>query len=108
MSAQGTKAFFCYMPDYPDAIARRTKVRPKHIEVANKRRASGQIVLGGAILDQDGNMAGSGMVLRADSEEEAWKVIKNDEYWKNNVWEKEKVIVRPFRINGLPQAQAKL
>ncbi|EJT98055.1 hypothetical protein DACRYDRAFT_111037 [Dacryopinax primogenitus] len=91
-----------------DAAPRRAHIRPKHIAVANKRRASGQIVMGGAILDKAGNMVGSGMVLRAETEEEAWAVIKADHYWANNVWDKEKIIVRPFRINGLPQAQAKL
>ncbi|KZO91933.1 YCII-related domain protein [Calocera viscosa TUFC12733] len=102
------KTFFCYMPDLPDAAPRRAHIRPKHIEVANKRRATGQIVVGGAILDNDGNMVGSGMVLKADSEEAAWAVIREDHYWHANVWDKEKIIVRPYRVNGLPQTQAKL
>jgi len=99
------KAFFCYMPDLPDAAARRAHIRPKHKAVADKRRAAGEIRLGGAILDKDGNMVGSGMVLRAESEEAAWAVIKADHYWSSNVWDKEKIIVRPFRVNELPKAK---
>lgn len=59
-------------------------------------------------MDKDGKMVGSGMVLRADSEEAAWAVINADWYSKENVWDKEKIIVKPFAVNELPKAQAKL
>ncbi|KZT55570.1 hypothetical protein CALCODRAFT_484664 [Calocera cornea HHB12733] len=103
-----SKTFFCYLPDLPDAAERRAHIRPKHKAIADERRARGEIVLGGAILDNDGNMIGSGMVLKAKSEAAAWAVIKADHYWSSNVWDKEKILVKPIRVNGLPTAPAKL
>ena len=36
------------------------------------------------------DMAGSAMIYRYDTLEEAWARLKSDTYWKNGVWDKEK------------------
>lgn len=45
-------------------------------------------------------MDGSVMILRQPTIEAAWDRIKADEYWKQGVWDKEKVVVR--EIIGAP------
>jgi uncharacterized protein YciI len=63
--------------DYTDegALERRMNVRPLHLDGAAGLRASGNYVLGGAILDDSGRMIGSMMVLQFETEQEleAWK-----------------------------------
>lgn len=50
--------------------------------------------------DQLSGMDGSVMILRQPTIEAAWDRIKADEYWKQGVWDKEKVVVR--EIIGAP------
>lgn len=50
--------------------------------------------------DQLSGMDGSVMILRQPTIEAAWDRIKSDEYWKQGVWDKEKVLVR--EIIGAP------
>ena len=79
----------------PQALSRRMKHRPAHIEGVKRMKAEGTFVEGGAMLDDDGGMVGS-MVLvafpsRADVD--AWLAV--DPYVTGQVWEH--VTVRPFR-----------
>lgn len=50
--------------------------------------------------DQLKGMAGSVMVLRFPTLDDAWARIKADKYWTGGVWDKEKVVVR--EIIGAP------
>ncbi len=79
----------------PQALSRRMKHRPAHIEGVKRMKTEGTFVEGGAMLDDDGGMVGS-MVLvefpsRADVD--AWLAV--DPYVTGQVWEH--VTVRPFR-----------
>lgn len=79
----------------PQALSRRMKHRPAHLEGVKRMKAEGTFVEGGAMLDDDGGMVGS-MVLvefpsRADVD--AWLAV--DPYVTGQVWEH--VTVRPFR-----------
>ncbi|RFZ85445.1 hypothetical protein DYU05_07565 [Mucilaginibacter terrenus] len=84
--------------DYTDegAIDRRMNVRSHHLDGAAALKASGNYVLGGAILNDDGKMIGSVMVLQFESEEglEAWK--QSEPYIVQKIWET--VDVKPFRV----------
>ena len=84
--------------DYTDdgALKRRMDVRPHHFDGARELKASGNFVVGGAILDDDGKMVGSIMILQFEDEEqlEAWK--QSEVYITQNVWES--VDIKPFRV----------
>jgi uncharacterized protein YciI len=78
------------------ALKRRMDVRPHHLDGAKELRDNNNYVMGGAILDDDGKMIGSVMVLQFETEEEleAWK--QREIYITAGVWET--VDVKPFRV----------
>ncbi|MGF7038788.1 YciI family protein [Mucilaginibacter lappiensis] len=84
--------------DYTDAEAlqRRMNVRPHHLDGAKALKQSGNYVLGGALLNDQGNMIGSVMVLQFETEEglEAWE--KSEPYIIQKIWES--VDVKPFKV----------
>lgn len=84
--------------DYTDdgALKRRMDVRPHHLDGARELKANGNFVVGGAILDDDGKMMGSIMILQFEDEEqlEAWK--QSEVYITQKVWES--VDIKPFRV----------
>ncbi len=84
--------------DYTDdgALSRRMGVRPHHLDGAKELKESGNYVLGGAILNEEGNMIGSVMILQFETEEEleAWK--QGEPYITQKIWET--VDVKPFRV----------
>jgi uncharacterized protein len=51
--------------DYTDteALQRRMNVRPHHLDGAKGLKESGNFILGGAILNDEGKMIGSVMIL---------------------------------------------
>ncbi|OUJ72946.1 YciI family protein [Hymenobacter crusticola] len=83
--------------DYTDAgaLARRLEARASHLEGAHQLRQTGNLLFGGAILNDDGQMIGSMMVVQFESLEtlNAWK--EQDPYVLQRVWEK--VEIKPFR-----------
>jgi uncharacterized protein YciI len=84
--------------DYTDegALARRMGVRPHHFDAAKVLKENGNYVLGGAILNDAGNMIGSIMVLQFESEEGlvAWQ--QSEPYITQKIWET--VDVKPFKV----------
>jgi uncharacterized protein YciI len=84
--------------DYTDAEAlqRRMNVRPHHLDGAKALKQSGNYVLGGALLNDHGNMIGSVMILQFETEEglEAWE--KSEPYIIQKIWES--VDVKPFKV----------
>lgn len=84
--------------DYTDegALDRRMAVRPHHFDNAKLYKEKGNYITGGAILDDNGKMIGSVMILQFESEEEleAWK--KGEPYITQKIWET--VDVKLFRL----------
>ncbi|MBW4889703.1 hypothetical protein KXQ82_08245 [Mucilaginibacter sp. HMF5004] len=78
------------------AQKRRADVRPHHLDGARELKANNNYVMGGAILDDEGKMIGSVMVLQFETEEEleAWKM--KEIYITAGVWET--VDVKPFKV----------
>ncbi len=78
-----------------DALNRRLAAREAHLDGVKALKAEGKLLVGGAILDDEGKMIGSSVIVdfpsRADLD--AW--LQNDPYTKGNVWQR--VEVRPFR-----------
>lgn len=77
------------------AQERRAAARPAHIEGAHSLKENGNVLIGGAILDDDGNMIGSSLVVEFESRDELDTWLNNDPYITGNVWQD--VTVVPFR-----------
>jgi uncharacterized protein YciI len=79
----------------PEAPTRRQAVRPAHLEGIRPLVERGNILVGGAILDEVGTMVGS--VIMADfptrEELDAWLAV--DPYVTEGVWQE--VEVQPYR-----------
>lgn len=84
--------------DYTDdgALQRRMNVRPHHLYGASELKAKGNYVVGGAMLNEEGNMIGSTMILQFEDEEEleAWK--QGEPYITQKIWES--VDIKPFKV----------
>ena len=83
--------------DYSDEQApeRRLTARPLHLDRARALKASGNFVLGGALLSPDERMIGSMMVVDFDDEPQLRAWLDTDPYVTGRVWEK--IDVKPFR-----------
>jgi len=77
------------------ALARRLAVREEHLATARANRESGVIKIGGALLNDAGNMVGSAMVMEADSEEKLREILQSDPYTRGNAWQRFEIW--PFR-----------
>lgn len=84
--------------DFTDAgaLQRRMEARPHHFEKAKKLKATGNFIKGGAILNHEGKMIGSVMMMQFESDDalENWKI--NEPYIIGKVWEK--IDIRPFMV----------
>lgn len=83
----------------PEAFDRRMNVRGHHLDEVAKLKQSQNYILGGAILNDEGKMIGSTMILQFESEDElnAWK--QNEPYVTQKIWET--VDVKPFKVAQL-------
>lgn len=79
-----------------DGLKRRMNTRPHHLDGAVELKKNGNFILGGAMLNDEGKIIGSVMVLQFETEEEleAWK--QNEPYITQGVWES--VDVKPFKV----------
>jgi uncharacterized protein len=80
----------------PDAVARRHAVRPTHLDGIQPLVDAGNILAGGAMLDDDGNMRGSVLLVDLPSREELDAWIDQDPYVTGGVWKEIEVV--PFRV----------
>jgi hypothetical protein len=80
-------------------LERRKEIRPLHLELAKKMKESGNLLLGGAILDLGDNMRGSVMVVQFESEEGLKDWLSNEPYLQNNVWQQYEI--HPFRVASI-------
>lgn len=78
-----------------DALNRRMAARPAHLENTRKLKADGHFIEGGAILDENGRMTGSVVLVTFPSREDLDKWLYNDPYVTGNVWQK--IEVKSFR-----------
>ncbi|SDD91021.1 hypothetical protein SAMN05216464_10316 [Mucilaginibacter pineti] len=80
----------------PDALQHRMDVRPHHLDNLKALKANGNYILGGAVLNDEGNMIGSVMIMQFETDEEleAWKA--GEPYITQKVWES--VDVKPYKV----------
>ena len=79
----------------PEAQTRRQAVRPAHLEGIRRYVEQGNILIGGAILDEVGNMVGSVLVADFPTREELDAWLTGDPYVTGGVWKE--VEVQPYR-----------
>jgi uncharacterized protein YciI len=80
----------------PDAVARRQAVRPTHLDGIQPLVDAGNILMGGAMLDDDGNMRGSVLLVDFPSRTELDAWLDHDPYVAGGVWQQIEVV--PFRV----------
>jgi uncharacterized protein YciI len=69
-----------------EAKARRLAVRDQHLAGVQESVASGMLKMGGALLDDDAEMIGSGILIEAESKEVLETFLKEDIYSQAGVW----------------------
>jgi len=79
-----------------DALQHRMNIRPHHLDGAKELKANGNFILGGAMLNDEGKMIGSVMVLQFESEEELQAWQQNEPYITEGVWET--IDIKPFKV----------
>lgn len=80
----------------PEAPVRRARVREAHLQRARELKAQGQLLFGGPILDEAGNMVGSALVVDFPSRAELDAWLEADPYVTGGVWQE--ITIYPFRI----------
>jgi len=80
-----------------EALERRMAARPAHIDYIKEGVKQGKFIIGGAILDDDGKMIGSMLVVDFPSKEaieSEW--LAHEPYVLGNVWQE--IDIKPYRV----------
>ena len=72
--------------DGAGVLEKRMEVRPRHLEGMEKRGA--QVILGGALLDEEGKMKGSCMIMDFPDRKALDDYLASEPYVTEHVWEK--------------------
>jgi hypothetical protein len=78
-----------------EAQARRQAARPAHLEGIQRFVERGNILVGGAILDELGNMVGSVLMAEFPTREELDAWLRRDPYVTDGVWQE--VEIQPYQ-----------
>ena len=81
-------------------LDKRMEVRPRHLE--GMKKLSKHIISAGGLLDDEGKMKGSALIMDFESRKELDDYIANEPYVVENVWEK--IEIEPINVvitNGL-------
>ena len=74
-------------------------VRPQHLE--NMAKMMDKIIFAGGLLDDNGRMKGSVLILDFSGREELEDYLNNEPYIREEVWEKVSVeTVNPVIVSG--------
>ena len=79
----------------PEAKDRRAAARPAHLERTAPYVESGQVLLGGAILDEADDMVGSVVLADFTTREELDEWLAGDPYVTGGVWQE--IEIQPYR-----------
>lgn len=80
--------------DGRDMLEKRMAVRPRHLE--NMGRVNGKVVCAGGLLDDDGQMKGSVLIMEFESKALLDAYLASEPYITEKVWEK--VEVEPMNV----------
>ncbi len=80
--------------DGPGMLEKRMAVRARHLE--NMAAVNGKVICAGGLLDADGNMKGSVLVMDFERREDLDAYLASEPYIAARVWEK--VEVEPMNV----------
>ena len=75
-------------------LEKRLEVRPRHLEGMERIRQ--HVVCAGGLLDDEGKMKGSMLVMEFESRQELDEYLANEPYVLEHVWEK--IEVEPINV----------
>ena len=75
-------------------LEKRMEVRPRHLE--GMKRLLDHIICAGGLLDEEGKMKGSLMVMEYESRKDLDDYLENEPYMLEHVWEK--VEIEPINV----------
>lgn len=84
---------------HENALDTRMNVRPFHLEGVKKMKEKGNFIIGGAILNDEGKMIGSSMILQFENPKDLQNWMESEPYILQKVWKKFEV--KPFRVANL-------
>jgi uncharacterized protein YciI len=70
----------------PDILEKRLAVRPRHLE--GMKKLGSQVICAGGLLDEDGKMKGSALVMEFPDRAALEEYLKNEPYVTSGVWQK--------------------
>ena len=82
-----------------EAPERRASARPMHLEGAKALKASGNLITACAMLNDEGNMIGSVMIMEFEDDFALKAYLDNEPYIKQSVWQD--VEVKPIKVANL-------
>lgn len=85
-----------YDDDDPKALSRRQLHRPEHLKNATQLQHDGHLLIGGAILNDAGQMIGTAAVADFETRDELDNWLESDPYTKGGVWKN--ITVLPYRV----------
>ena len=80
--------------DGKNMLERRLAVRPRHLE--NMAKVPGKVICAGGLLDEEGKMKGSVLIMDFESRELLQQYLDSEPYIKERVWEN--VEVEPVNV----------
>ena len=80
--------------DSEGMLDKRMAVRPRHLE--NLGKINGKIICAGGLLDEDGKMKGSAMIMEFNSRAELDQYLNSEPYIQEHVWDK--IEVEPMNV----------
>ena len=80
--------------DGADMLERRMAVRPRHLE--NMALVKGKVICAGGLLDDEGKMKGSVLVMEFESKKFLDEYLESEPYIIEKVWER--VEVEPMNV----------
>ena len=85
--------------DGPDMLETRMAVRPRHLEVMKK--LGKQIICAGGLLDDEGKMKGSVLVMEFENREALDDYLAKEPYVTEGIWQKIDVeVMNVVLVNG--------
>ena len=80
------KQFVVRAYDGEGMLGKRMEVRPRHLE--GMERMKEHVICAGGLLDEDGKMKGSMLVMEFESRNEIDEYLANEPYVVEHVWDK--------------------
>jgi len=77
--------------DGTNMLEHRMEVRPRHL--ANLENINGKVICAGGLLDEEGRMKGSVLIMEVESRELLDEYLASEPYVTENVWQDVKVEV---------------